>query len=29
MVEADNPPAFGPSKAESASAKSPVEIPFR
>jgi len=29
MVEADRPPAFEPSNAESASAKSPVDIPFK
>jgi hypothetical protein len=29
MVEADSPGASGPSKAASASPKSPVEMPFK
>jgi hypothetical protein len=29
MLDADNPPASGPSNAESASSKSPLEIPLR
>ena len=29
MLEADSPPASGPSNAESASSKSPLEMPLR